>query len=321
MSAPLITIGLTTYNAEDTAARAVHSALAQSWRPIEIVAVDDCSTDGTFGILQELAVHHPELRIYRNDVNGGVAVSRNRVLNEAQGEFIAFFDDDDESHSSRVRDQVMRLTEYEGKFAYEAPVICHTARNVIYPDGERRYEPTMGLRINHKAPSGIDVARRILMGTPVEDAYGACPTCSQMARLSTYRALGGFDEAFRRGEDTDFNVRLALAGGHFVGLETPLVEQRMTKTSEKSLDDECRFNLMLLDKNRNVMESEGQYEFCREWILMKCAWLSGHHFAFLSRAARLFMAYPILTLNRFRLATPNRALNKAFSRFHGDIHA
>lgn len=317
MSSPLVSIGLTAYNAEDTIEKAVSSALDQSWRPIEIVAVDDNSTDGTWDVLRRLADEYNELRVLRNAHNGGVAISRNRIVEEAQGEFIAFFDDDDQSHPDRISKQIERITAYEKSYANGLPVICHTARNVHYPDGQVLWQPTMGMRVDTLAPSGVDVARRILMGTPLDDAYGACPTCCQAARVSTYRALGGFNPTFRRSEDTEFNVRLAMAGGHFVGLQEPLVEQMMTKTSEKSLDGEFKFTLMLLDENRGFLQQEGQYEFCRNWVHMKHDWLKGRRMTFFVRLFALLLRYPRLSYRRLMLARQNVVPNKAFSRFHG----
>lgn len=316
MSPPLITIGLTAYNAADTIERALASALAQTWRPIEVVAVDDCSSDGTREILDRLAERHPELRVFGNTTNSGVAVSRNRILGEAKGEFVVFFDDDDESLPQRIVEQLARITEYENRFAAGAPVICHTARKLVYPHGEERVEPTMG-QINGKpAPAGLAVARRILLGTPLEDGYGACPTCSQMARLSTYRLLGGFDPSLRRGEDTDFIIRLAEAGGHFVGIARPLIVQTMTKTSEKSLAEEYRNMVLLIEKHRAIMEREGQYQFCRSWLDVKQAWLARRRAVFAWRLLVLSLQHPLLTVRRLLMALPNVRLNRAFSRFH-----
>lgn len=316
MSRPLVTIGLTTYNAVDTVKRALASALAQTWRPIEVVAVDDCSNDGTREILDRLATQHPELRVFSNPINGGVAVSRNRILDEARGEFVVFFDDDDESLPERIVDQHARITNYEKAFAAGAPVICHTARTLVYPHGEERVEPTMGQTEGKRAPAGPAVARRILMGMPLEDGYGACPTCSQMARLATYRLVGGFDPSFRRGEDTDFNIRLAEAGGHFVGIAHPLVIQRMTKTSDKSLAEEYRNMRLLMEKHRAIMEREGQYEFCRQWLDAKQAWLERRRMEFARRLLVLGLTRPALTFQRLHLALPNAGLNRSFSRFH-----
>lgn len=317
MTLPLVTVGLTTFNSADTVKYALRSALAQTWRPIEVVAVDDCSTDGTREMLYRLAERHPELRVFANAVNGGVAVSRNRILAEARGEFVAFFDDDDESLPERIEAQWTRILDYEREFAGGAPVICHTARRLVYPQGEERVEPTMGQTEGRRAPAGPAVAQRILLGKPLDDGYGACPTCSQMARLSTYRLLGGFDPALRRGEDTDFNIRLAEAGGHFVGIGRPLVIQTMTKTSEKNLAEEYRNLLLLMEKHRAIMERAGQYEFCRQWIDAKQAWLEGRRAAFVLALSSLVVTHPILTGRRLAIALPNIGLNRAFSRFHG----
>ncbi len=316
MSRTLVTIGLSTYNAVDTVERALASALAQTWRPIEVVAVDDASMDDTLERLHILARQYPELRVFSNAVNGGVAVSRNRILEEARGEFIAFFDDDDVSLPRRIEMQLQRIVTYEKQFASGALVICHSARNLRYPCGEERLEPTMGQREGRLAPAGSFVARRILLGAPLEDGYGACPTCSQMARLATYRLLGGFDPSLRRGEDTDFNIRLAEAGGHFVGIAAPLVIQTMTKTSDKSLRDEYHNMLRLMEKHRAIMEREGQYDFCRAWLALKQAWLEQKHWEFTWRLMRLGLVSPLLTLRRLTIALPNMGLNRAFSRFH-----
>jgi GT2 family glycosyltransferase len=160
------------------------------------------------------------------------------------------------------------------------------------------------------------VARRILLGAPLEDAYGAVPTCSQMARVATYRGVGGFDPALRRAEDTDFSIRLAEAGGHFVGIARPLVVQHMSRTPEKNLAEEYRNMLLVMEKNRAIMEREGQYEFCRRWIELKRAWLERRHMAFVAGLARQALAHPALTARRLALALPNVRLNRAFSRFH-----
>ena len=195
-------------------------------------------------------------------------------------------------------------------------MICHTARRLEYPDGSVRVERTMGQAEGRQAPAGIGVAHRILLGTPLPDAYGACPTCSQMARLSTYRLVMGFDASLRRGEDTDFNIRLAEVGGHFVGIDSPLVIQTMTKTSDKSLQDEYRNVRLLLEKHRVILEQEGKYEFSVKWLDVKQAWLERTTLKFVLRLLSLALTNPVLTLSRLYFALPNIGLNSAFSRFH-----
>lgn len=311
-----MTIGVTSFNASATIERAVRSALEQTWRPIEIVVVDDASGDESAAILARLADAHPEMRVFAQTTNGGVAAARNRILTEARGEFVAFFDDDDVALPDRVVQQVSRLATYERQFAGGAPVVCHTARRLIYPDGIERVEPTMGMREGVPAPSGAAVADRILMGKPLEEGYGACPTCSQLARLSTYQALGGFDTALRRSEDTDFTIRAGLAGAHFVGVAAPLVTQYMTKTSEKSIAEEHRNMVLVLNKHREWLERAGQYDFCRRWLSAKHLWLLGKRSSFGLALLGLALTHPVLTFRRVAISVPTLGTNRAFRGFH-----
>lgn len=314
--AEFVTIGITAFNAAPTIERAVRSALGQSWRRAEILIVDDCSEDATPEILAELRREHPEIRLIRHEKNQGIAATRNRILAEAKGEFVAFFDDDDESVAERVDVQLKRILEYEREFANGAPVICHTARLQLYPDGSQRRAPTMGEREGYPAPAGSRVAERILLGKALKDAYGACATCSQMARLSTYETVGGFDPALARSSDTDLNIRLAMAGVHFVGIAQPLVVQTMTKTPEKSLGEEHRNMVALLNKHRDFVDRVGDYEFSIGWIDAKQAWLEARLLPFVRQMAAIMLLHPILSMSRLVLAIPNFGLNRAFSRFH-----
>ena len=317
MTGHLVTIGITAFNAAGTIKRSVHSALAQTWRPIEIVAVDDCSTDGTWDVLLQLDAAYPEVHVFHNHSNGGVAVSRNRILKEARGEFVAFFDDDDESLPERVAAQLNQILAYEHDFAKGAPVVCHTARRVLYPDGSSRIEPAMGEQKGRRAPNGLVVAERILLGTHLKDCYGAGPTCSQMSRLATYHAVGGFDSAFRRSEDTELNIRLAKTGAHFTGIPSPMVLQKMTLTTDKSLSQERHYMLMMLEKHRDVPDRYCMYGFCRQWVDIKHAWLEGRKDIFVLQLMCAGLTHPWQTLQRLTLALPNIGLNRAFGRFHG----
>ena len=314
MNHPLVTIGITAYNAEDSVPKAIASALAQSWNPIEIIVVDDCSSDRTIIVLNEIAKVTPEVTVLSNEKNSGVAVSRNLIIDKASGEFLAFFDDDDQSVPYRVEEQVRRIIEYEEKFSSGAPVICHASRKVIYPDGQECIEHTMGENEGEVAPHGAAVARRILLGEAVENGYGACPTCSQMARLSTYKNYDKFDSSFRRSEDTEFNIRLASYGAHFVGISEPLVIQKMTKTSDKNIDDEYVYMVKVMKKHASLMK--GKLNFCIKWLGVKKHFLKGHKIQFLLSLIKLSLVYPLQTFIRLSVALPNISLNRRFRDFH-----
>ncbi len=316
MNTPLITIGLTTYNAQDTIQDALDSALSQNWPDFQIIIIDDYSTDKTWDMLNEAKDHNPDIYLFQNVKNMGVAVSRNRIIEEATGEFIAFFDDDDVSMPNRIEQQYQRIIQYEKEFANGHDVICHSARLQIYPDGQSHIEETMGMNEGSIAPNGQAVAERILTGKPFKHGYGSTATCSQMARISTYRKLNGFDSEFYRSEDTDFNIRLAIKGGHFLGVADPLVTQKMTMSDDKNLQSEKLFTLQLLKKHKNFIQSIGSYNACYKWIEAKYEYLSGAKYSFFKSIVELFLCHPIFVLQRIIWAIPNIGLNKRFSKFY-----
>ncbi|MEP3475807.1 MAG: glycosyltransferase [Hyphomicrobiales bacterium] len=313
---PLVTIGITSFNAAETIELAIQSALSQNWYPKEIVIVDDSSTDDTHLVIDKYSQTYDEVRFFYNEINSGVAVTRNRIIEEAKGEFLVFFDDDDESQPDRIEHQVRRIVEYEKEFANHSPVICHTARNVTYTDGNISYEKTMGCDAGGCAPNGEAVAKRILLGHYLKDGYGACPTCSQMARVKTYRDIGGFDPNLRRSEDTEFIIRLSLQGGHFVGINEPLVSQKMTKTSDKNITDEHKNMIYIIEKHRSFIEEAGEYEFTKNWLELKSHYLKRDYFYFLLSLMKLITTHPLKTYKRIFSALPNFNLNRRFSRFH-----
>ncbi|MFT5663260.1 MAG: glycosyltransferase involved in cell wall biosynthesis [Gammaproteobacteria bacterium] len=318
MTYPSVTIGVTTYNAEDSIRDALQSVFGQTAPIAQVLVIDDCSTDSTMSVLEEYA-GRPGFEVYQNETNSGVAVSRNEIVQRAKGDFIVFFDDDDISDPKRVEAQVERIVEYECEFADGAPVICHTARLQIYPDGGQRLEPTMGQTRGRLAPFGLPVARRALMGEPLKDGYGSCATCSQAGRTEVYREIDGFDARLRRCGDFEFAIRMALAGGHFVGISEPLVTQKMTSTAEKSLDKLKEFILLVLEKHQPIFDDGNSYKFCRAWIALKFDWMAGRRSKFTFGIARLSLRHPILTLKRVCMALPNLAHNRVLNRFFRDI--
>ena len=316
---PLITIGLATFNAEDTVARALQSALAQTWGPIEVIVVDDASTDGTVAILKKVARLHAGVRVLCNSSNAGIAAARNQMIEEARGEFLVFFDDDDVSLPERLERQFARLSHYERQFGEGEPVICHSARSQVYPDGTQRIERTIGTREGRPAPAGLAVAKRILMGSPSsKDGFGSCAACSAMARTATYKTLGGFDPHFRRSEDTEFCVRLALHGGHFPGIADSLVIQSMTNSADKKLELERQELLRMLTKHKDVIADDSLYRFCCEWTELKFLWLEKRHKAFARRLAQLGSRHPVFTAQRLLLALPGFGTNRALAGLHRD---
>ena len=310
-----VTVAITAFNAERTIERAVKSALNQTLRPIEILVVDDGSSDNTAAVVERLAGEHGLIRLIRHDGNLGVAVARNRLVAEAQGDLLAFFDEDDDSLPRRLDIQLHRILEYEDRSG-ETLIVCHTARRQVFPRGRRHVEAAIGSHFDWPAPHGVAMVQKILAGRRVRNGYGTCATSSQMARVATYRALGGFDPTFRRYEDTDFCVRLAAAGGHFVGIGEPLVTQYMTVSDDKQLETELAYARAMIDKHRALFTSPEEWAFARAWLELKYLSLANRTGTFAAGLSKLLMQRPLSVMLRAANAIPMTRSRDARRKLH-----
>src|ERR1039457_4398877 len=98
-----VSILIPAYNAEATILQALDSALAQTLADIEIIVIDDASTDRTAGIVQSCALADSRIRIHTMRENGGPAAARNAGIALANGEWLALLDADDTMSSDRLQ--------------------------------------------------------------------------------------------------------------------------------------------------------------------------------------------------------------------------
>lgn len=312
---PLITIGISCYNSSDTSPDAVRSALAQDWPNIEVLIADDGSTDDTAESILNVIEGHENARLMIYDQNKGFAGSLNTIINEAKGDFLAIFDDDDVSAPDRVTKQYERIINYEKAHNVEM-IICHTARTQVFANKFNRYEATMGTNLEGLAPHGQDVADRILTGKLTPNVVGSCANCSRMARIDTFKEMGGYDDSIRRGEDTDFNIRFALKGGHFVGIEEPLVTQLMTMGDEKRLDREQEVETAILLKNKDYLESKGWFEFSMLWIQIRYDYYKNKYLQLLLKLIKLTVSHPLKLIKKMKWVIPANSTRSAFKKWH-----
>ena len=103
---PLISILLPVHNSAATLAQCIQSLLNQSYKEIEIIAIDDFSSDNSRSILNALKKIDKRLKIHKNVKRYGVSVTLNRMVKLAKGNFIAFMDTDDISSPNRLKKQL-----------------------------------------------------------------------------------------------------------------------------------------------------------------------------------------------------------------------
>lgn len=130
---PLVTVIMPVYNAEETLHIAIDSLLAQTWKGLEIIIVDDCSSDDTFSVAQRYAGEDARVRAYQLGRNQGAYTARNYALSVATGEFVTTHDADDWSHPQKIETQVRHLLE---SVEYCDANVTHWVR--VYPNLEFR---------------------------------------------------------------------------------------------------------------------------------------------------------------------------------------
>ena len=112
----LISVILSTYNNEDTIEDAVDSILVQTYKNIELLIVDDCSTDRTSKILQDKYANTENIQIFKNPVNIGLTKSLNYLIKQSKGDLIARQDADDISLPERFETQIKFFENYDIDF-------------------------------------------------------------------------------------------------------------------------------------------------------------------------------------------------------------
>ncbi len=213
MGEPLVSIVIPAWNAEEYVKEAVRSALAQTYPNIEIVVVDDGSTDGTKQALEEYS-RDPRCK-YIYQANKGLAGARNTGIRESRGRYIAFLDSDDMFAPDKIKDQVTIL---EGHPDFG---VCYSDLTHFTDTDPREY-----YHHRYTYPSG-DILESLLHRQFVNPL-------TLIARRSVIDAHGMFNESFRRSEDWELWLRWAHAGVKFYYLDKPLAYYRMRNVGNLS---------------------------------------------------------------------------------------
>lgn len=186
--AGLVSVVVPVYNREHMVGKTLDSILCQSYQQVEVVAVNDGSTDNSLAVLMRYAEMHPGKVKVIDQGNAGQVKARNRGLSEAQGEFIAFLDSDDTWEADKLSLQIPLLKGNVG--------LVYSGINEVDPGGNviRTILPEPGMR--------GDIYRYLLVSNRMT---GGAVVVSRRALA----AVGVFDESFRAAENWDLWIRIA----------------------------------------------------------------------------------------------------------------
>jgi len=193
-SEPLVSAVITTHNREQLLPRALDSVAVQSYENIEIIVVDDGSTDGTPEVIENYQ-QDIALKYIRFDQSVGACRARNRGIKEAAGQFVAGLDDDDTWHENRIEEL---LKAYSDEFA------CVTSDTLMaYPKAQLVWKKKEvidieTLRYTNQVGNQVLVPRERLLD------------------------VGGFDADMDAAQDYDLWLRLSEAFGPIRNVQKPL---------------------------------------------------------------------------------------------------
>ena len=307
---PLVTIGMACYNASDTIERALESALLQTWPNKEILVVDDHSTDHSRELVEKIVAQNSSVRLLKNDVNRGVGYIRQVIVENAEGDFVAFFDDDDVSLPGRVTAQYEKIVRSEEEYGHQR-MVCHTSGERRYPNGY--VLPLAAIGSDGRGVPGDALADRLLYFKQGDDFFFGCssPTCSMMARKSTLLEVGGFDTNLRRVEDVDISIRIGLAGGIFVGVKEKLFVQYSTNAPDKSPERNMEAAVAIAEKNKSYLAEKGMFYYARNWPLLRFYHFQSNYVLLAITLLKIFLRHPIKTFSHAWQTFPRRMAHEA----------
>ncbi|BDZ77038.1 glycosyltransferase family 2 protein [Claveliimonas bilis] len=216
---PLVTVIIPMYNRENTILAAVTSVLNQTYRNLELIVVDDCSTDNSVKVVKQL--DDDRIRLILSKENKGACVARNIGIECAKGEYIAFHDSDDIWHKNKLEKSLYYIKKTKADMVFSS----------LYKQGEKKY------------PTGRIIPRTNL--NDMEDKVGVllgknCISTQTIVLKKEIIEHIRFDETLPRFQDWDFALQIALSGYKIYFIEEPLVdcyelEDSITKNGTKAV--------------------------------------------------------------------------------------
>lgn len=208
---PLVSVIIPAYNCAATVAQAIQSALDQTHQNLELLVVNDASTDGTAAVVRSLAAGEGRIRLLCQPENTGVAEARNRALGEAAGDYIAFLDADDLWEPEKLARQLAYMQ------THDVDLVC-----TAYQGMDAQGRPGKPYHI----PSGRIGYRDLLK----ENTIGCSTVLARAKALRGYRFEGKYAH-----EDYRLWLELLRSGLTVHGIDELLVRYRFGGRSADKL--------------------------------------------------------------------------------------
>jgi glycosyltransferase involved in cell wall biosynthesis len=205
-----VSVLIPAYNAARFVAETIRSVMAQTNADWEIVAVDDASSDGTYGVLQQMAAADPRIRVHRNEQNLGMTRNWNRCLSLASKDLIIKLDADD-VFRPRTLEVLCEAMREPGVIGAGLRTLC--CDESLEPfDGLPADDVMMRAGIDPYGDTTLDCARWYTVAAHGQQLWSSCAV---MLPREFLQASGGYDERFGCASDTELFWRVLEQDGRF----------------------------------------------------------------------------------------------------------
>ena len=224
MEFPLVSVIIPTFNAAGLLTETLDSVLGQTYRDLEILVVDDGSTDDTAKVVE---AYGDQVRYFKQDNWGGPSRPRNVGVQNAGGSLIAIFDSDDLMMPDKIETAVDVFRRHpEVSFTFSNFQGIDQQGAVHKDDFLARYRNfRRGMERKDGSPIGLIPGREIYRELLTANFIG---TSSVMCRREVFDQVGPFDEAMLNADDVDMWRRIAFAGFRFAYIDRVLHSYRKT---------------------------------------------------------------------------------------------
>lgn len=215
---PVVSVIIAAYNAQDYIQRAICSVLGQSFSDLEVIVVDDCSSDNTVKLARQFTDRR--VRVYVNPRNLGPSFCRNLAIREAAGKWIAVLDSDDWWHRERLKVLIQQATCHSSDIICDDMYLIRDGEDSIYGTYLKSRQKIIGVFIEDTI---ISTERMI------HDDYGFLQPLIKSSLISENHI--NYWNGVRHGEDFVFLLQCMLAGGKMLIHPQPMYYYRSREGS------------------------------------------------------------------------------------------
>jgi glycosyltransferase involved in cell wall biosynthesis len=232
---PLVSVVLPVYNRAGCIQQSIKSVLRQTYQNLEIIVVDDGSTDQTIEKIKALS--DLRIRVISLPNNKGANAARNVGINAAKGHWIAFQDSDDEWEPHKLQKQVSACHAQQSLVSFSGLIRHINDRVQLVPKPQYRIQPATANRL-HEVLSASFISNQTLL-----------------VHRDVFSTVGGYDESLQRLQDWELSIRIAEIFP-ITYVNEPLVAAYVLPDSITNKESICTATQHIIEKHSQLFESD-----------------------------------------------------------------